>query len=160
MTYLKKFLLYLYMVIILCVVNPKDINCDVCKKSKIIINYKISSHGYNKYPHVIKKDMTRILSKLMEVFPKASISFVNHFKVHDGFIVDHLKGSHYKVNTINFDYQMNCIMQKASYLIDEYDTSSSIIHYIGIRIKGKGYTLKFDEMRNIVLDAINGVIIR
>ena len=153
------------MVIILCVVNPKDINCDGCGKSAIILNYKISSHGYNKYPHVIKKDMTRILSKLMEVFPKASISFVNHFKVCEGFIVRRLKGSHYQVNTINFDHQMNCIMQKANYMIDEYATASSIKHYIGIRIKDNGYTLKFDEMRNMVLDAIEvndsfGVIIR
>ena len=151
------------MVIILCVVNPKDINFEGFGKFSIILNYKISSHGYNKYPHVIKKDMTRILSKLMEVFPKASISFVNHFKVYDCLIVRHLKGPHYQVNTIHFDYRMNCIMQKAKYLTDEYATASSIKHYIGIHIKNKGYTLKFDEIRNMVLDAIEvkfDVIIR
>ena len=153
------------MVIILCAINPKDINCDSCGKSAIILNYKISSNRYNKYPHIIKKDMTRILSKLMEAFPKAKISFVNHFKVRDGFRVIRLKGFHYQVNTINFDYQMNCIMQKANYMIDEYTTASSIKHHIGICIRGNGYTLKFDEMRNMVLDAIKannpfGVITR
>ena len=79
------------MVIILYAVNPKDIGCDICKKSKITLNYEISSYSYNKYPHVIKKDMTRILSKLMEEFPKAKISFVNHFKVRYVFRVIRLK---------------------------------------------------------------------
>ena len=101
----------------------------------------------------------------MEAFPKAKISFVNHFKVRYGFRVIRLKGFHYQVNTINFDYQMNCIMQKANYMIDEYTTASSIKHHIGIRIKGKGYTLKFNDIRNLVLDTIKanelfGVITR
>ena len=58
---------------------------------------------------------------------------------------------------------MNCIMQKANYMIDEYSSASSINHYIGIRIKG--YNLKFDDIRNMVMDAIKanesfGVITR
>ena len=153
------------MVIILYAVNPKDIGCDICKKSKICLNYEISSYSYNKYPHIIKKDMTRILSKLMEEFPKAKISFVNHYKVSNRYSVIRLKGFNYQVNTINFDYQMNWIIKKANYMIDEYAAASSINHYIGIRIKGKGYTLKFNDIRNMVLNAIKanesfGVITR
>ena len=153
------------MVIILYAVNPKDISCDICGKSKITLNYEISSYGFNKYPHVIKKDMTRILIKLMEAFPKAKISFVNHYKISDRYSVIRLKGFDYQVNTINFDYQMNWIIKKANYMIDKYAAASSINHNIGIRIKGRGYNLKFDDIRNMVMDAIKanesfGVITR
>ena len=153
------------MVIILYAVNPKDIGCDICKKSKICLNYEISSYSYNKYLHVIKKDMTRILSKLMEEFPKAKISFVNHYKIIDLYSVIRKKELDYQVNTINFEDHLNWTIKKINRMIDEYASASSINHYIGIRIKGKGYTLKFNDIRNLVLDAIKanesfGVITR
>ena len=118
------------MVIVLYAVNPKDIGCDICGKSKITLNYEISSKSYNKYPDVIKKDMTRILSKLMEEFPKAKISFVNHYIVSDLYSVRRLRGFDYQVNTTNFDYKINCIIKKVNFMINEYAASSSINHNI------------------------------